>query len=143
MTRKTIALSGGFDPVHVGHIRMIREASEQGQVLIILNSDAWLRRKKGYVFMTFDERAEVLGNIKGVSFVTNVDDRDGTVCQALKHHRPECFGNGGDRKQDNTPEMTVCEELGIEMIWNLGGGKIQSSSDLVKNSKKNKGDPHG
>ena len=138
MNRKTIALSGGFDPVHVGHVKMIEDASRQGQVLIILNSDAWLRRKKGYVFMTWKERAHIMGNIKGVVAVTSVDDRDGTVCEALKRHKPDAFGNGGDRKTNNTPEMQVCEDLGIELIWNLGGEKIQSSSELVAKSK-NKG----
>ena len=94
MNRKTIALSGGFDPVHVGHVKMIEDAAKQGQVLIILNSDAWLRRKKGYVFMPWKERAHILGNIKGVVAVTSVDDRDGTVCEALKRHKPDIFGNG-------------------------------------------------
>ena len=139
MNRKTIALSGGFDPVHVGHVKMIEDAAKQGQVLIILNSDAWLRRKKGYVFMPWKERAHIMGNIKGVVAVTSVDDRDGTVCEALKRHKPDAFGNGGDRKTNNTPEMEVCENLGIELVWNLGGEKIQSSSDLVANSKKQKG----
>jgi len=139
MNRKTVALSGGFDPVHIGHIKMIEAAAKQGQVLIILNSDAWLRRKKGYVFMTWKERAHIMGNIKGVVAVTSVDDRDGTVCEALKRHKPDAFGNGGDRKNNNTPEMDVCQEIGIELLWNLGGDKIQSSSELVSNSNKNKG----
>ncbi len=139
MRKKTIALSGGFDPVHVGHIKMIESAARQGQVLIILNSDPWLRRKKGYVFMPWKERVQIMGNIKGVVAVTSVDDRDGTVCDALRKHQPDAFGNGGDRKTDNTPEMEVCEELGIELIWNLGGEKIQSSSDLVANSKLKQG----
>ena len=135
MKAKTIALSGGFDPVHVGHIKMIEAASRQGSVVIILNSDDWLQRKKGYVFMPWDERAHIMGNIKGVVAVVNVDDSDNTVCQALRRHKPDAFGNGGDRKQNNTPEMQVCEDLGIELIWNLGGGKIQSSSELVNKSK--------
>ncbi len=80
-----------------------------------------------------------MGNIKGVVAVTSVDDSDNTVCQALRAHRPDAFGNGGDRKQNNTPEMEVCNELGIELIWNLGGGKIQSSSELVSNSQQQEG----
>ena len=82
-------VSGGFDPLHIGHIQMIQEASQWGTVLVVLNSDAWLRRKKGYVFMPWNERAEILGNIKGVSLVTHVDDSDGTVCEAIKRMRPE------------------------------------------------------
>lgn len=132
MRNKTIMVSGGFDPVHVGHIRMIREASQWGEVIVVINSDDWLLRKKGYVFMPWEERAEILGNVKGVRIVTSVDDSDGTVCEALKQHRPSAFANGGDRKKENTPEMEVCDELGIQMLWGIGGAdKPQSSSWLV------------
>jgi D-beta-D-heptose 7-phosphate kinase/D-beta-D-heptose 1-phosphate adenosyltransferase len=131
----TIAVSGGFDPMHKGHVQMIREAAEYGNVIVILNSDEWLIRKKGYKFMSFEERAYIAGSIKGVTVVSNVDDSDGTVCQALRKLKPDYFANGGDRIQKNTPEMDVCEELGIKMLWNIGGGKIQSSSDLVSKVK--------
>jgi D-beta-D-heptose 7-phosphate kinase/D-beta-D-heptose 1-phosphate adenosyltransferase len=131
----TIAVSGGFDPIHKGHVQMIREAAEYGQVIVILNSDDWLTRKKGYKFMSFEERAYVAGSIKGVTVVTDVDDEDGTVCKALKRFKPDYFANGGDRYDTNTPEMDVCNELGITMLWNIGGGKIQSSSDLVYNTQ--------
>lgn len=127
----TIMVSGGFDPIHVGHVRMIREAARLGNVIIAANSDAWLMRKKGYVFMPWNERAEILSSFKGVQEVVPVDDTDGSVCEALRRLKPDMFGNGGDRTNKNTPEMDVCEELGIEMVWELGGGKIQSSSDLV------------
>ena len=133
--RKTIAVSGGFDPVHIGHVRMIQGAAEQGDVWVVLNSDAWLMRKKGYVFMPFEERAEIMGAFKGVTKVSHVNDDDGTVCEALERLQPDAFANGGDRKTDNTPEMDVCDRLGIELLWNVGGGKIQSSSELVANSK--------
>ena len=125
-------VSGGFDPVHVGHIRMIQDAARWGAVIVAINSDDWLMRKKGYVFMSWKERSEIIGNIKGVTLVTNVDDSDGTVCSAIKRHRPDAFANGGDRKKDNTPEMDLCNELGIQLLWNVGGGdKPQSSSWLV------------
>lgn len=137
MIKSTIAISGGFDPVHIGHVKMIEEASKLGGVLVILNSDEWLMRKKGYVFMPWKERAYIMGNIKGVIAVTNVDDSDGTVCQALSRHRPDAFANGGDRKNNNVPEVALCEKLGIKMIWNVGGGKIQSSSDLVNKKEQN------
>ena len=137
--RPLIAVSGGFDPVHIGHIRMIRDASRYGDVMVIINSDDWLQRKKGYVFMPYKERAEIMGNIKGVTMVTSVDDSDGTVCQALRRHRPDAFANGGDRKTENTPEMDVCEELEIELMWAIGGNnKPQSSSWLVDKLKENK-----
>ena len=137
--KPVIAVSGGFDPVHIGHVRMILDAARYGDVMIIINSDEWLMRKKGYVFMPWKERAEIMGNIKGVRFVTAVDDSDGTVCEALERHKPEVFANGGDRKTENTPEMDVCEKLGIQMMWAVGGNnKPQSSSWLVNKLKENK-----
>ena len=116
-----IAVSGGFDPVHIGHIRMIQDASRYGNVMVIINSDEWLMRKKGYVFMPWKERAEIMGNIKGVVMVTQVDDSDGTVCEALSRHKPDAFANGGDRKEKNTPEMDLCDHIGIELLWSVGG----------------------
>jgi len=126
-----IAVSGGFDPVHVGHVRMIQEAAKLGDVLVIANSDEWLVRKKGYSFMSFAERAEILSAFKGVVKVVKATDDDGTVCQTLYDHKIDIFANGGDRKSDNVPEVAVCTKLGIDMVWNIGGGKIQSSSELV------------
>ena len=130
-TKKTIAVSGGFDPVHIGHVRMIQAAAEHGDVWVIINSDPWLMRKKGYVFMPWNERADIMAALKGVTKVSHVQDDDGTVCEALRRLQPDAFANGGDRKTNNTPEMNVCDQLGIELLWNIGGGKIQSSSDLV------------
>lgn len=128
-------VSGGFDPVHIGHIEMIQEAARWGGVIVVVNSDAWLLRKKGYVFMPYNERVNILGNIKGVTLVSNVDDSDGTVCEAIKRIRPDAFANGGDRKENNTPEMDICDELGIQMLWGIGGtNKPQSSSWLVNNA---------
>jgi len=132
----TVAVSGGMDPVHKGHVRMIQEATQFGDVIIILNSDDWLMRKKGFVFMSWEERAEILESIKGVTKVVRVDDTDGSVCEALRREKPTYFANGGDRTDKNTPEMDVCSELGITMLWGVGGGKIQSSSDLVAKIRK-------
>lgn len=134
--KKLIAVSGGFDPIHVGHVRMIRAAAELGEVLVIANSDEWLMRKKGFVFMPYEERAEILESIEGVFSVARADDEDDTVCSSLAVLRPDVFANGGDRKNNNTPEVALCEKLGIKMVWNVGGGKVQSSSDLVSNAKK-------
>ena len=133
---KTIMVSGGFDPIHIGHVRMILEAAEHGEVIVVANSDEWLMRKKGYIFMTWEERAEIIQSIRGVLRVEHVDDSDNTVCEAIERCRPDVFANGGDRKGDNTPEVALCDKLGIELMWNVGGGKIQSSSDLVAASKK-------
>lgn len=130
-----IALSGGFDCVHAGHIRMIEEASKYGRVHVYLNSDAWLMRKKGYVFQDIKERYEILSALRHVNLVIPAEDDDGTVCETLKKFKPAFFGNGGDRGSENTPELTLCLDLGIKPIFGLGGEKIQSSSDLVKNAQ--------
>jgi len=128
-------VSGGFDPVHAGHIRMIRSAAKYGDVIIIANSDKWLHKKKGFVFMDFEQRTEILNSIKGVILVDSVDDSDGTVCEAIRRLKPTYFANGGDRGKHNTPEQNVCEKLGIEMLWSIGGDeKVAASSELVKNA---------
>jgi D-beta-D-heptose 7-phosphate kinase/D-beta-D-heptose 1-phosphate adenosyltransferase len=125
-----------MDPIHFGHVRMIQEAAQFGEVIVILNSDEWLMRKKGFVFMPWEERAEIIESIKGVKKVVRVDDSDGSVCEALRREKPTYFANGGDRTNKNTPEMEVCTDLGISMLWGVGGGKIQSSSELVARIKK-------
>jgi len=131
--RSTVMVSGGFDPVHAGHIRMIRHAAEFGDVIIVANSDDWLFRKKGFIFMEWVRRVEILNAIKGVILVDSVDDTDGTVCEAIRRLRPTYFANGGDRGRSTTPEQTVCEELGIELLWGVGGEeKLDSSSELAK-----------
>lgn len=134
--RKTIMVSGGFDPVHIGHIRMILDAARHGDVIVVANSDDWLFRKKGFVFMEFEQRAEILAAIKGVVKVSGVDDTDGTVCEAIRRLEPDMFANGGDRRKNNTPEQDVCEKLGVQMLWAVGGeDKANSSSDLVERVK--------
>jgi len=139
--RPTVLVSGGFDPVHVGHIRLILDAATFGDVIVVANSDQWLYRKKGFVFMTFEQRKEILNSIKGVVLVDSVDDTDGTVCEAISRLKPTYFANGGDRGKANTPEITVCESLGIEMLWGVGGdNKAESSSELVKRARQKKQD---
>ena len=135
--KPTVMVSGGFDPVHAGHIRMILDAARWGDVIVIANSDRWLFEKKGFVFMDFDQRAEILNAIKGVVLVDSVDDSDGTVCEAIRRLKPTYFANGGDRGRNNKPEQDVCEELGVEMLWSIGGDeKRDSSSDLVERVRK-------
>ena len=104
MNKKVIAVSGGFDPIHIGHIRMIQDAAKLGDVIVFLNTDRWLKNKKGYVFMSWSERSEILLSIKGVKHVYDAMDTDNTVCQALELYRPDIFANGGDRKEGNVPE---------------------------------------
>ena len=84
--------------------------------------------------MSYEERKEVLEGFSCVSEVVLVDDSDNTVCEAIDRLRPNYFGNGGDRKDDNVPEVDLCKKLGVELVWNLGGPKIQSSSDLVQST---------
>jgi cytidyltransferase-like protein len=141
--KKIVAISGGFDPIHIGHVRMIQDARKLGNVIVFLNTDDWLKRKKGYEFMSWDERAEILLGMKGVKEVYSAMDDDNTVCEALKFYKPDVFANGGDRKIGKVPEYQVCEDLGIEMEFGVGGDdKPQSSSWLVDNVKYKKID-HG
>ena len=140
--KATIMVSGGFDPVHVGHIRMIREASEYGDVIVVANSDDWLHRQKGFVFMDFRQRAEILSAIKGVLIVDSVNDADDTVCEAIRRRRPTYFANGGNRREENTPETLLCNELEVELLWGIGGNeKISSSSELTKKNRAFKASP--
>ena len=126
-----VCVSGGFDPVHVGHLRMMQEAAKFGRLIVIVNSDKWLMRKKGYVFMPFVERCELLEGFDCVAETAAVDDADDSVCEALIRLTPDYFANGGDRENVNTPEVALCERLGIELLWNIGGDKVQASSKLV------------
>lgn len=138
--KKTVAISGGFDPIHIGHIRLIDEASRSGRVIVILNTDKWLLEKKGYYFMTLEERIELLKSIKKVGKVVVADDTDGTVAKTLRELKPDFFANGGaiDENSINEMELLACEESGIEMLYGIGGTKVQSSSQLVAKLSKNK-----
>jgi cytidyltransferase-like protein len=128
---RCILLSGGFDPLHVGHVRMILAAKAiRSNVTIALNSDDWLIRKKGFAFMPWKERAEILRALHVC--VVQVDDRDGTVCEALERLQPSYFANGGDRTTPNEKEHETCRRLGIKEVFGVGGGKVQSSSELVR-----------
>lgn len=130
----SICVSGGFDPLHGGHLAMLRKAGARGALTVILNSDAWLLRKKGFVFLPWRQRADILADLRYVAEVAAVDDADGTVCEALKRLKPRWFANGGDRRMDNTPEAALCAELGIQMLWGEGGGKAESSSEIARRS---------
>ena len=133
-----VVLSGGFDPMHVGHLRMIQESAKMAEIVIVgVNSDEWLMRKKGYIFMPHEERVEMVQGTRGVSKAMAFDDDDNSACDLLRQVRAlwssvrVAFANGGDRTSDNIPEIPVAEELGVHLIWGVGGGKVQSSSDLV------------
>ena len=145
---KVVAISGGFDPVHIGHINLIRAARRLGgRLVVILNNDNWLKKKKGFVFMNESERKAVLEAFKyvdGVLVTSHSDDpADMSICRELELLKPDIFANGGDRDKkdaDNrasslNPEQKLCAKLGIKMIFGVGGKKQQSSSELVRRVK--------
>lgn len=137
--RIIVAVSGGFDPLHIGHVRLFREAKQLGdELVVILNNDNWLLKKKGYVFMPQEERREIIESLATVDRVIltghHPEPEDMSVCQELRELRPHIFANGGDRKIGNVPEVAVCSEIGCKMVFNVGhGGKVQSSSWLSEN----------
>lgn len=135
---KTVAVSGGFDPLHIGHVRMFEQAKKLGdKLVVILNNDNWLKDKKGFVFMHQDERKEVIKALACVDKVIITDhkkgDSDRSVCKALAALKPDIFVNGGDRKNEaDIPEASTCKKFGIKMVFGVGkGGKVQSSSWLT------------
>lgn len=142
MKNNDIAIvSGGFDPLHVGHVELLNRARQIGPVLVILNSDGFLREKKGKPFMPFEERKTIIENLQMVDLVVPSIDKDNTVCATLEKLaslREEVdaelyFCNGGDRTSgENTPEHDLCKRLKINTVYGLGD-KIQSSSWLTEN----------
>lgn len=136
MKKPIIVLSGGFDPYHDGHVKMFEEAATLGDICVILNSDDWLIKKKGRFFMNIQERARVLFSVKGVVCIWDSKSLN-DVSQDLvniKNKFPESFivfGKGGDRNASNTPEQEVCKNLGIPVIFGLGGNNEQSSSKIL------------
>ena len=134
---KRVTVSGGFDPVHIGHLQMLDDAKALGDHLtVILNSDKFLLEKKGYIFMPYKERKKILLGFKAVDEVIKCIDKDNTVKETLKKlsqkNLVDIFANGGDRKsKEDIPEYKICKENEIKMVFGVGGGKIQSSSKLV------------
>lgn len=137
---KTVVVSGGFDPLHIGHVEMMEEAKALGdKLIVIVNNDNWLKLKKGFSFMPEQERKAIIEALRCVDEVRltkhTPNDTDMSVCRELEEIKPEIFANGGDRKPDGdpVPEVELCNRLGIELVYNVGkSGKIQSSSWLIK-----------
>lgn len=120
-------VSGGFDPIHEGHIENIIESRENSDgVIVLLNSDEWLVRKKGKPFMNFATRSIIMKNIKGVIDVIAFDDSDNSACDGIRKVKSKysnatlVFAKGGDRTADNIPEVDICRELGIKIKYNVG-----------------------
>ncbi len=140
---RVVAVSGGFDPLHVGHVRHFEAAKKLGdKLVVILNNDNWLRLKKGFVFMPAKERKEIIEAFSCVDKVVLTshtrNTKDISICEELKKIRPHIFAKGGDRTLENIPEPAVCKEIGCKMVFNVGkGGKVQSSSRLINAVKKN------
>ena len=135
-----VVVSGGFDPIHIGHVRYFKEAKKLGnKLVVILNNDNWLKAKKGYVFMPEADRKEIIEAFACVDDVIlsfhEAPPQDMSVCSELEVLKPDIFANGGDRFSDNVPEKALCKDLNIQTIFTVGGDKIRSSSDLVKKAK--------
>ena len=128
---KTVAVSGYFDPIHVGHLEYLELASELGdRLVVIVNNDNQAKLKKGRSFMEEEDRARIVAALRCVDEVFPSVDQGRDVCESLRNINPDIFANGGDRTNEEAPEVKVCRELGIEVVDSLGK-KIRSSSDLT------------
>ncbi len=136
---KVVLISGGFDPLHAGHISYIngarKLAGKTGKLIVGINSDAWLKAKKDYVVQTCNDRATIIENLKAVDIVIEFDDTDGTAIDALNQVKKMnltneiIFANGGDRNKNNTPETKV---KGVTFKFGIGGrDKPDSSSNII------------
>ena len=127
-----VVASGYFNPLHIGHIRYLKEAKKLGtKLIVIINTDEQAKLKGSFRFMKEKERAEIVSSLKFVDDVILSIDKDKTVCKTLELIKPDIFAKGGDRTLDNIPEKEICEKLGIKMVFGVGGAKVQSSSWLI------------
>lgn len=147
----TVVVSGGFDPIHPGHIRMFKQAKSLGdRLMVILNNDNWLIKKKGFKFMSEDQRKEIISSIRWVDEVViskhPKNPEDMSVSVELATLKPDIMANGGDRNRKDSQnklsslykDMMTCKKHGIKMIFNVGhGGKIESSSWLIDKAIRN------
>ena len=139
---RVVVISGFFNPLHIGHIDYISAARNLGDFLIVIvNSDDQVKIKGSVPFMNQDDRLRIIRNIKGVDRAVIAIDEDGSVCKTIREEfkrlqndpffEEMVFANGGDRKEGGVPEDVLEEELGVRMIYNAGGDKVQSSSNLI------------
>jgi cytidyltransferase-like protein len=133
----TVAISGAFDPIHVGHIRYIREAAKLGdRLIVILNSDDFLMNKKGFVFYPFEERKGILQSISGVDEVVAAIDHDQTVRLTLEKIKPDIFAKGPKKTvMQNIPEEETCRKIGCKIVTNVGGAMAWTDAGLVLKTK--------
>ena len=127
----SVAVSGYFDPIHVGHLEYLKMAKELGDFLIVIvNNNQQCILKKGKSFMDENDRVEIVRALGIVDKVFLSIDTDRTVCKSLEEIKPDIFANGGDRSTYEVPETSICEKYNIKMIDGLGD-KIRSSSSLT------------
>ena len=141
--RKLIICSGYFNPIHSGHVNYLTQAKLLGdELFVVVNSDHQVTLKGSTPFMDDLERLYIVKALNCVDRSMVAIDKDGSVCESIRDIYNKyslfynlVFANGGDRKNDNIPEYSLCEELGIKMLFSVGGGKTQSSSQLLGNLK--------
>ena len=126
-----VAVSGYFDPIHVGHLEYLRMAKDLGDSLVVIvNNNYQCKLKKGKHFMDENDRVEIVKALRFVDEVFLSVDKDRTVCKSLEEIKPDVFANGGDRATSEVPETPVCKKFNIKMVDGLGD-KIRSSSSLT------------
>src|SRR4030042_1151737 len=130
-----VATSGYFDPLHHGHVELFKLSKKLGDhLIVIINNDNQTIQKKGYVFMTAEEKAKIISEIACVDNVFVSIDEDQTQCKTLEYLKPHIFSKGGDRNVNEIPETPVCKKYNIQVIDGVGS-KVQSSSELVKKAR--------
>ena len=145
---KVVVISGYFNPIHTGHLDYIKAASKLGdKLVVIVNNDEQVKLKGSVPFQDEEERKKIVSNIKGVDHAVISIDKDATVCESIRQEYYNyyndyffdsmIFCNGGDRKEGGVPEDILEEQFGIQMVYNVGGDKTQSSSSLIEAAKKN------
>ena len=142
-----VLITGGFDPIHSGHIQLIKDASVLGNKLVVgINSDDWLIRKKKFFFQNFDERKIIVQNIKGVDDIISWDDSDNSAIGAItlllgkiNNNENIIFANGGDRTRSNIPEIKFFKKNNnVKFKFGVGGSKKRNSSSSITNQFKKK-----
>jgi cytidyltransferase-like protein len=132
-----VAVSGYFNPIHIGHIKLFEEAKKLGnKLVVVVNNDRQVKLKGSAPFMKEKERIGIIAALAVVDKVVLAVDKDRTVCKTLELVKPDIFANGGDRTRKNIPEVAVCNKMGCQMVFGVGGKKVQSSSWLLNKFKK-------
>ncbi len=134
-----VAVSGYFNPLHVGHLDMIERAKKLGEILVVIvNNDKQVKLKGSAPFMSLNDRLKIMSSLRLVDEVYVAIDTDKTVCKSLAKLKPDIFANGGDRKSlGDVPEYDICQKYNIKMVDGLGR-KIRASSKLISQANKNK-----